>query len=83
MLCWMCRKMENPFFYQIINHSADDISQDLNQLFVANFNRRRDKMRRKVFSECNDIQKELMLFLKNKRANEGKANFNNVTKVDN
>ena len=39
-------------------------------------------MRGKVFPDHNETQKDLMMLLKNKRDNEGKADFNTVSELD-
>ena len=76
------QKDEKSLFITLKTYSADDISQALNQLFVANFNSKIDKRRGKVSPEHKGIQKKLMLFLKNKRSNESKDDFNSVTELD-
>ena len=54
-------------FYHLRFHIVDDTSQASLQLHAANFHRRKVKMGGGVVSKHNEMQNELILFLKNKR----------------
>ena len=76
------QKDGRTLFYHIRGYSADDISQALMQLCTENVHRRRKNMSREIVPEHNETQKELVLFLKNKRFIDCKANFGNVAEMN-